>query len=48
MRGTFLTKWMLEWEASRVKQLERYAIKRSTFTFAAPNDQASAYGRIGN
>jgi glycosyltransferase involved in cell wall biosynthesis len=47
MRGTFLTKWMLEWEASRVKQLERYAIKRSTFTFAAPNDQEALKAELG-
>ncbi|HAQ72225.1 MAG TPA: hypothetical protein DCR48_14725 [Flavobacteriales bacterium] len=47
MRGTFLTKWMLEWEASRVKQLERYAIKRSTFTFAAPNDQEALMSELG-
>jgi len=47
MRGTFLTKWMLEWEASRVKQLERYAIKRSTFTFAAPNDQEALKAKLG-
>ncbi len=47
MRGTFLTKWMLEWEASRVKQLERYAIKRSTFTFAAPNDQQALMAELG-
>lgn len=47
MRGTFITKWMLDWEASRVKQLERYAIKRSTFTFAAPNDQESLMAELG-
>ena len=47
MRGTFLTKWMLEWEASRVKQLERYTIKRSTFTFAAPNDQQALMAELG-
>jgi hypothetical protein len=30
----------LDWEQERVKVLERYAINRCSFTFAAPNDQA--------
>lgn len=33
-----LKKWAIEWEASRVKVLERYAIRKAAFTFAAPND----------
>lgn len=35
-----IAKWTLDWETERVKVLERYAINRCTFTFAAPNDQA--------
>lgn len=35
-----LAKWTIDWEAERVSVLERYAINRSSFTFAAPNDQA--------
>lgn len=33
-----IARWAIEWEASRVKVLERYAIRKSRFTFAAPND----------
>ena len=36
-----IKKWVLDWEADRVKVFERWAIKRTAFTFAAPNDQAS-------
>jgi len=38
LKGTFLSKWLYEWEASRVKMLERYTVRRAHFTFAAPND----------
>lgn len=38
IKGTFLSKWLYDWEASRVKMLERYTIRRAHFTFAAPND----------
>ena len=34
-----LAKWAVDWETERVKVLERYAIHRTSFTFAAPNDQ---------
>lgn len=34
-----LSKGALDWETERVKVLERYAINRTSFTFAAPNDQ---------
>lgn len=33
-------KWLLEWEADRVKQFEKWVIKKSRFTFMAPNDSA--------
>jgi len=35
-----LAKIAIDWEQERVNVLERYAINRCTFTFAAPNDQA--------
>jgi glycosyltransferase involved in cell wall biosynthesis len=34
-----IAKLTLDWESDRVKVLERYAINRTSFTFAAPNDQ---------
>lgn len=34
-----LKRWVVEWEASRVKVLERYAIRKAQLTFASPNDQ---------
>jgi len=38
IKGNFLTSWLFEWESDRVKLLERYAMRRARFTFAAPND----------
>jgi glycosyltransferase involved in cell wall biosynthesis len=38
-KGSAWTRWIYEWEASRVQALERYAIRKSAITFAAPNDQ---------
>ncbi|GAB5539133.1 MAG: glycosyltransferase family 4 protein [Salibacteraceae bacterium] len=35
-----LKKWFLEWEAERVRVFERWAIRNTKFTFAAPNDSA--------
>lgn len=39
LKGTFFSKWIYDWEASRVKVLERYAVRKSNITFAAPNDK---------
>jgi glycosyltransferase involved in cell wall biosynthesis len=33
-----LKKWVLDWEADRVKLFERWVINKCKFTFAAPND----------
>lgn len=45
LKGNFFSKWLYDWEASRVKLLERYAIRRCDMVFAAPND-VSALSKI--
>jgi glycosyltransferase involved in cell wall biosynthesis len=42
-----IKRWLLKWEAARVKKFERWAISRSRFTFIAPNDQKAIQERIG-
>ncbi len=39
IKGNFFTSWLFDWEADRVKLLERYAMRRAKFTFASPNDE---------
>lgn len=39
LNSSIFTSWAMKLEASRVKRLERYAIRSTSFTFAAPNDQ---------
>ena len=42
-----VVKWLLEWEAKRVKLFERWVIKTSQFTFMAPNDSELAKTELG-
>lgn len=47
VKGSFFTRWIFELEADRVRILERYAVNKSSITFAAPNDQELLAGIKG-